>query len=340
MFGKWCAVKPVLMTSLGSMRNSPRILAGFAVALTCSALIPALIAGETDGQMEPSFHTTSQMVLVPVTVTDRNNRIVDGLRAEDLTISDDKVRQRITWFGSDDAPCSVAVVLDVSGSMQRALTLAKDLLRTFFGTANSADEFLLLTVSTRPAAIPGFTSEIAQIQEGVRLARPGGMTALFDTTYLALRRMKEARRSRRGLLILSDGKDNHSQHSFSELMSLAVEADVQIYAMTFDTDTASTSTMPFRRGLAQKTWDREITGGGPEMLEKLSNRTGGLSFHVRNDTEAREAAIATSQALRNEYLAGFEPSNANAPGRWHEIRVKSNLPNTFVHARHGYYSHN
>lgn len=332
---------PVLMTSPASIRNSRRIPAGFAVVLTHSALITALVAAETDAQThEPLFHTTSQTVLVPVTVTDRNERIVDGLRAEDLTISDDKVRQRITWFGTDDAPCSVAVVLDVSGSMQGALTRAKDLLRIFLASANSADEFLLLTVSTQPAAIPGFTGEIAKIQEGVGLAKPGGMTALFDTTYLALKRMKETRGSRRGLLILSDGKDNHSQHSFSELMSLAVEADVQVYAMIFDTDTASTSTIPFRLRLAQKTWDRQVTGGGPGMLEKLSNRTGGLSFHVRNDTEARDAAIATGQALRNEYLAGFEPSNASAPGRWHEVRVKSNRPNTFVHARHGYYSHN
>src|SRR5579862_5793761 len=191
------------------------------------ALALLLAMGGSEAQVTaPTFSSTSQVVLVPVTVTDRNARIVDGLRREDFTIFDNQVSQQIVSFGLDDAPCSVGVVLDISGSMQKALAAAKDLLRAFLGTTNPADEFLLLTVSTQPATLPKFTTNTAELQDSVDLTRPGGLTALLDTIHLGLTRMKEARQPRRALLILSDGNDNHSRYSEGELMSMALEADV------------------------------------------------------------------------------------------------------------------
>lgn len=286
----------------------------------------------------PVFQTTSQLVLVPVTVTDRNARTVEGLRAQDFTVFDNQTSQQIVSFGTDDAPCSVGIVLDISGSMQKALVAAKDILQSFFGTANPEDEFLLLTVSTQPETVTRFTTDIGALEESISLARPGGLTSLIDTTYLGLTRMKQARWPRRALLILSDGIDNNSRYSQAEMMSLALEADVQVYTMIFDNGMPSSNSVPFRPGLAAKPWDLARERQGPELLEKLADKTGGLYFHVHNSTEAKEAVTRTGRALRSEYLIGYQPSEAGPSGKFHQIRVKSSVPKVYVHSRNGYYS--
>lgn len=278
------------------------------------------------------------MVLVPVAVTDRYAKTIEGLQREDFAVFDNQVSQPIVSFGVDDAPCSVGIVLDISGSMRATLPAAKGILGAFLGASNPADEFLLLTVSTQPAAVPRFTADVAELEQNIGVTAPGGMTALLDTTYLALQRMKEGKHPRRALLVLSDGIDNNSRHSQGELINLALEADVQVYTMIFETGIASSNTVPFRPGLAGKPWDIARDRQGPDLLEKLSTKTGGLSFHVRTDAEAREAVVKTGRALRSEYLIGFQPSDASQSGKWHQIRVKSNVPKVYVHARNGYYA--
>lgn len=298
-----------------------------------------LAVGEMGAQTTaPTFRTTSQVVLVPVTVTDRNARNMEGLRAEDFTVLDNQVPQQIVSFGIDDAPCSVSIVLDISGSMQKALATAKDMLRSFFGAADPKDEFLLLTVSTQPAALSRFTIDTAALEQSVDFTRPGGLTSLIDTTYMGLTRMKDAKLARRAMLILSDGMDNHSQYSERELINLALEADVQVYSMIFDNGMPSSDTVPFRPGLAAKPWDLARERQGPQLLEKLSDKTGGLYFHIHNEPEAKEALVKAGRALRSEYLIGYQPSGAGASGKWHQIRVKSSVPKSYVHARNGYYA--
>lgn len=287
----------------------------------------------------PVFQANSQIVLVPVTVTDRYAKNVQGLRAEDFTVFDNQAAQQIASFGIDDAPCSIGIVLDVSGSMQQALAGAREMLRAFFGESNPEDEFLLLTVSTEPSSALRFTTDTAALEQSVGLTRSGGLTSLIDTTYVALKRMKEAQQPRRALLILSDGIDNHSRYSQSQLIDLALEADVQVYSMIFDTGLQGSGGAPFRPGLAQKPWDAaRQRQQGPDMLEKLSTKTGGLYFHVHSAAEAKDAVTRAGRALRSEYLIGFHPTDNGTPGKMHQIRVKSSVPKVYVHARSGYYS--
>jgi Ca-activated chloride channel family protein len=313
--------------------------------LTVSSLTMLLLvwAGDSDAQrasMPATFHSNAQMVLIPVTVTDRNGKTIEGLRAENFKVLDNQAAQPIVSFASEDAPCSVTLVLDISGSMQSTLSIAKGVAQAFFRTANPDDEFLLLTVSTLPAAFPGFTNDVAALEKVIEFARAGGRTALIDTVYLGLRRMRKARRPRRALLILSDGMDNHSRYSSGELRRLALEADVQIYAIIIGNSTAGASTggIPFRPGLIKKASDQAQDRQGLELLEKLSDYTGGLHFRVSDEAKAKEAVIKVGRALREEYLIGYRAPDFEASGKWHQVRVKSNVPKLNVHARNGYYS--
>jgi Ca-activated chloride channel family protein len=280
------------------------------------------------------------MVLVPVTVTDHYGKTIMDLTAKDFNIFDDQTPQRIVSFATEDSPCSAGLVLDISGSMQTTLGLVKDSARTFVRTANPADEFLLLTVSTLPAASPEFTTDAGTIEEGIAFTRPGGFTALIDTVYLGLNQMRKARNPQRALVIVSDGMDNHSRYSKGELLRAALEADVQIYTIIVDNGAGSSSpsTVPYRPSMIAKPGDQAAARQGPSLLEELAEKTGGLSFHVHNGAGAKEDMMKVGQALRNEYVIGYEPAASEPSGKLHRIRVKSTVPIVTVHARTGYYA--
>ncbi len=281
------------------------------------------------------------MVLVPVTVTDHDGRTIVGLQAKDFNIFEGQTPQQIASFAIEDVPCSAGLVLDASGSMQSTLGVVKEGAEVFVRTANRDDEFLLLTVSTLPAAGTGFTTDTADLEEDIALTRPGGFTALIDTVYLGLNQMRKARNPQRALVILSDGIDNHSRYSKGELLRVALEADVQIYTIIIDNGAAgaSASTVPFRPSMIAKPGDQAAARQqGPSLLEELAEKTGGLSFHAQSGAQAREATLKAGQALRNQYMIGYRPTDAGLSGKWRRIRVKSTVPKVEVHARSGYYA--
>jgi len=318
---------------------SPRAVS--TIALLAFLLFLSWNASPAEGAPKPAaFRADAQMVLVPVTVTDRNGKTIEGLRAENFNVLEDRVLQPIVSFAAEDAPCSVGLVLDISGSMRSTLGAAKDVAHAFFQTANPLDEFLLLTVSTQPEAVSSFTTDTAGLEAAIEHTSPGGMTALIDTVSLGLHCMRKARQSRRALLILSDGVDNYSRYSKGELMRVALEADVQIYTIVVGDGSAAgfSGTIPFRPSLAAKPIDQARAHEGPHFLEELSDNTGGLHFNVRSDTEAKEAAIKIGRALRNEYVIGYRPPTSGPTGKWRRVHVKSNVPKVNLYARQGYYS--
>ena len=286
-----------------------------------------------------TFRATTRMVLVPFTVTDYNGKSIVGLQANDFTITDDQSLEQIVSFAYEDIPCSIGLVLDISGSMQSSLGAVKEAARAFVRTANPEDEFHLLTVSTQPAATSEFTSDVAALEEKIAYTKPGGFTALIDTVYLGLDHMRKAPHPQRALVILSDGMDNHSRYSKSELLRVALEADVQVYSIIIDNGAVGSSTagIPYRPSLAQKPWDQAAQRQGPNLLEELADKTGGLYFHARNTSEAKDGMMKAGEALRNQYVIGYQPAEPGLSGKWHRIRVKTTVPKVHVHSRSGYY---
>jgi Ca-activated chloride channel family protein len=287
-----------------------------------------------------TFRADGEMVLVPVTVTDHNGKTIQGLRAGDFNVLDDQKRQQIISLATEDAPCSVVLVLDISGSMRHLLGPAKDLTRAFVGTANPEDEFLLLTVSSRPETVSGFTADLKDLEASIDGARPAGMTALIDTAYLGLSRIRQAHRPRRAMLIVSDGLDNNSRYSQAELMRVALEADTQIYAIILDNPYGGVSNggALIRPSLAAKPWDQARQREQPKLLDQIAERTGGLHFHVKDMSKAQDAVVKIGEAMRHQYLIGYQPSDTGNAGKWHKVRVTANVPKVSVYARNGYYA--
>ncbi len=194
-------------------------------------------------------------------------------------------------------------------------------------------------MSTQPEAVSGFTNDTEFLEQSIQASRPGGMTALIDTIYFGLNRMRTAKHPRRALLILSDGMDNNSRYSKGELMRAALEADVQVYAILVDgIPSSGAGTVPFRPSMVRKPGDQGQERQGPAMIEELSEKTGGLHFHVKNDAEAKAAVTNAGLALRNEYVIAYSAPEPAVAGKWHRVRIKSNMSKVNVYARSGYYA--
>jgi len=266
------------------------------------------------------------LVLVPVTITDPMNRLVTGLEKENFQLTDNGQPQQIRHFSSEDAPISLGVIFDVSGSMSDKIDKSRQAVVEFFRTANPQDEFFLITFSEKPEVLVDFTSSIEDIQSKLVYAIPKGRTALLDAIYLGMNRMQKAHYERKALLIISDGGDNHSRYTEGEIKSMVREADVQIYGIGLYDREAKTPE------------ERE----GPALLSDVTEVTGGRTFVIDSPNELADVATKIGIELRNQYVLGYRPTSPVRDGKWRKIKVKLNppkgLPPLHVYAKTGYYA--
>ena len=249
------------------------------------------------------------LVLIPVTVTDPMNRFVTGLEKEYFKVYEDKKQQQITQFSSDDAPLSVGVLFDCSGSMGKKLRDSREAVAQFFKTANPEDEAFVVQFHDNAELLQPFTNNLEDIQNRLTFTQSKGMTALLDAIYLGLHEMKKARNSRKALLIISDGGDNNSRYSEGEIRNLVKEGDVQIYAI----------------GIYEPAGSRGRTveeSNGPALLTELADQTGGRQYQVENINELPDIAAKIGMELRNQYLLGYSPQNQERDGKYRHVEVK------------------
>jgi len=269
-----------------------------------------------------------ELVLVNVTITDPMNRLVTGLEETNFQVFEGDQLQQIKHFSSEDAPISLGVIFDVSGSMSDKIEKSREAVVEFFKTANPQDEFFMITFSDKPELLQDFTNSVEDIQDKLIYTIPKGRTALLDAIYLGLDKMRDAHNPKKALLIISDGGDNRSRYTPSELKSVVREADVQIYGIGI-----------FDQGGSFKTPEE---AAGPALLGEISEVTGGRTFTIDNAGELADVATKIGVELRNQYVLGYRPNKPARDGKWHKIKVKllppKGLPPLHVYAKTGYYA--
>lgn len=298
--------------------------ASWAIVVAVTAALP-MHAQSALERPAAAFRADSALVLVPVTVVDHRGATVNGLAREAFTLTENGVRQQIRSFSEDDVPVSIGIVLDVSGSMKRVLGTAKEALRALIRNTDPADEVFLNSVSTRPRANSVFTHDFDEILRKAESEKASGNTALVDTVYASLKRLRAGVHARKSLLVISDGIDNQSRYSKDDLLRYAVEADAQIYTIAIG------AWSPVAKPI-ELTEERK----GLHLLEDLAAKTGGISFVVRDDADIAEAAAGIGRALHNQYAIGYVPLENNGDGRWRWIRVKVAGAGMRAYARTGY----
>jgi Ca-activated chloride channel homolog len=295
--------------------------------LLVSVWLPFAAAQASDNGRAPTFAVDAPVVLVPTTVMDRKGAIVSGLPSDAFLVAQDNVPQRITSFGEQDVPVSVGIVFDTSGSMRSVFPQAKEVIRAFLEACNPEDEAFLYTVSNRPEKDAGFTNNFNTLLDHMVFTNAGGSTALVDTIYAALLQSHTAHRARKALLVISDGMDNHSRYSSRELISAAVEADVQVYSVSvYD---------PPRN---KKPIELQEERNGIFFLDELTRKTGGFSVTAYGSGDINQAAARIGRAMRDQYLIGYVPENTDVSGKWHAIKVRLKTSDATAYARSGFYS--
>lgn len=279
-----------------------------------------------DGGQTPLIKTDVKLVLVPVSVTDSNERFVTGLEQNNFQIFEGRTPETIQNFSREDVPISIGIILDQSGSMGDKLERLRDAVNQFCEAANPQDEFFLITFADAPRIAVDFTDSTIEIEKELVFSQAKGRTSLLDAIDLGLRKMKDARYGKRALLVISDGGDNHSRVGEKQIKGLARESDVMIYSI----------------GLFDRYVPTPQEMLGPTLLSEVTEPTGGRAYTLDNPNEMPAVARHIGVELRTQYVLAYRPSVTARDGRWHKIRVKLLLPRKLsflrAHAKTGYYA--
>jgi Ca-activated chloride channel family protein len=285
-------------------------------------------AGDKSEKQPPqTLKVDVELVLVNATVTDPLNRYVSGLEAEHFQISEDRVEQKIEYFSAEDVPVSVGVILDVSGSMKDKISTARLAATTFLKTGNPDDEYFLVEFANRPEVAADFTTDVTRLQNRLIMTPAKGMTAMYDSVYLSLEKLKEGSNPKKALLLITDGEDNRSRYTFQNVKEFVKEQDVQIYGI----------------GIVDQ-WNSQLGVGktGRAMIEELANLTGGQALFPDSVYELEDICTKIAIELKNQYVIGYHSTNEAKDGKWRKIRVRVNPPKGIqrlsVRAKQGYYA--
>jgi Ca-activated chloride channel family protein len=283
-----------------------------------------LLAQEKD----ESLKIPVDLVVLSLTVTDPYGRYVSGLKKQAFTVYDEGQEQEVTFFSNTDAPVSIGIIFDVSGSMSgEKIHRARKALERFISISHPMDEYFLIAFNSRVQLLLDKTRDGQALLNKLTLVKPGDNTALYDAVYLGIERVTRGTHQRKALLLISDGQDNSSRYSFKEVRNLLKESDVTIYAI----------------GIIDRNDARDPIGiQGQAFLDELASVTGGKSFYPQTNVELDEIFERIAVELRNQYLIGYTPKDFEPNGRWRKVKVKvkppKGMPRLIVRTREGYYA--
>jgi Ca-activated chloride channel homolog len=280
-----------------------------------------------DGETTPVIVNTD-LITLTVTVTDTYGRYVSGLGKKAFTVLDEKQPQEITFFSDDDAPVSVGVIFDVSGSMSGdKVKRARDALSRFIQTSHNSDEYFLIAFNSRAQLLLDRTRDGNSVLDKLTFVQTRNNTALYDACYLGVEKVQRGVHPKRALLLISDGQDNDSRYTFSEVRRLLKESDVVLYAIGILNGGDSGSSLGME---------------GQGILDELANVSGGKAFFPRSNAEMDDIFEQIALELRHQYSIGYRPNNFVNDGKWHRIKVKITPPRgmsrLFVRSKEGYYA--
>ena len=299
-------------------------------------------------QDTPVFRTATDVVVVPVTVTDRSGRIVTGLTADQFEISDAGARRPITQFSVERVPISLGILLDFSGSMARDPQAraehsarwadTRSALELLVTRLDPKDEVLFAVFADKVALAVSWTRDHRRIVRAFDGLRPGGGTALFEAVKLIAPAFRRAQHQRKVLLLVTDGLDNAiSAGPPMPAKTDAAETQQIQHAMRRSAAAVQSKTAVSESGALMYAIGMGTRTGAPvdvAILERLTTDTGGYVEPLRDPSEISAAVARICDELQSQYVLGFEP--APADGIFHAISVKLKDNRLKARARAGY----
>ncbi len=277
---------------------------------------PVIVDPDDDGPLK----VQTDLVTLTLTVHDKWGRYVSNLSKKHFQVFEDNIQQDIVFFSDTDAPASVAIVYDVSGSMNgEKISRSRRALERFIATSHPSDEYSVIAFNDKVRLLADRTRDPRVVLDSLSMVKTGGNTALYDAVYLGMDRVSRGSHKKRAVIIISDGMDNNSRYSYQEMRRYMKEADVIIYAA----------------GVYGSEYE------GHPFLEQLSESTGGKAYFA-TDGSLDEIFERIALELRHQYSIGYVPKDFNPDGKWHKLKVKINpprgMPKLSVRSREGYYA--
>jgi len=286
---------------------------------TLLALATAASAVQGQSLMpESTVRVDLDLVVVPVTVTDQQGGLVRNLDADRFRLWEDRIEQDVGYFSRESVPTSIGIVLDTSDSMNTAADAAHQAVEAFLSAGSTEDEYFLIEFSDQPQLREDFTHDVSRLHNRVIRTAPEGQTALYDAVYRAISKVQQGRHARKALLIVTDGEDNNSRYSRSNLENYVRESGVQLYTL----------------GIA--------SSFGKGVLRELADLTGGQAVFADEDDDLESIARDMAVTMSSQYMLGYVSTNRDRNGEWREVRVRVQgevVDEAFtVQAKRGYYA--
>ncbi|MDA2933288.1 VWA domain-containing protein [Acidobacteria bacterium AH-259-D05] len=290
---------------------------------------------QSESQRRPAqFRAEVDQVVLYSTVYDQDNNLVSGLQKEDFTIYEDKVQQEITYFGQDDVPSTIGIVIDSSGSMRDKFDMVTEATHLFLSMNNPENEMFFISFKDEVRLEEEFTQDVEDIYDALDNVIVSGGTALYDAIYLALDKAREGNELKKSVIVFTDGEDKDSYYSHEELMAKIEESDVQLYIVSF--------------------LDRELSNRGgffgifrserqkiQEKIKALPKNSGGDAFFPEEIGQLNEIFRSIAYELRHQYRLAYISSNPVKDGSWRRTDVvvkEAKKKGLKVRSKTGYYA--
>lgn len=283
-------------------------------------LVTALVTlGGAQAPQEVAISVNVNLVVLQVTVRDRNGAAAGELREADFTVFEDGVKQSVRVFRHEDTPVTAGLVVDHSGSMRTKLADVVEAARAFVRFSRPDDEMFAVNFNenvTLGLEKPGvFTNRQEEIGEAVAKMAAAGQTALYDAVVEGLRQLRNGNLEKKVLLVISDGADNTSTHTLPETLRMAVEANVAIYTIGI--------------------YDESDQDRNLGVLRRLSRETGGETYILSGSKSVAAICEQIAGDIRRQYTLGYVSTNGDETRRWRRVRVT--VPGKLTaHTRAGY----
>jgi len=319
--------------------------------------------GITESRIGPNGETVegdiikfdTSLVMVPVAVMDRNGHYVPQLRRENFRIEENGVQQRIAYFATTEAPFSVLLLIDTSGSTELRLREIQDAAIKFIDKLKPADRVMVMSFDDRIEVECKATTDRDVITKAIRHTRTGGGTRLYDAVDDILKKQLNTIAGRKAVVLFTDGVDTTSHRAtYESTVRLARESDAQIYSVDYDTSGKGTLMsngipMPGSRGtviglpIPTPGIPGTSTGGYPgdykravAYLHALADATAGRFYSGDSLFGIDQAFAWIAEELGTQYSLGYYPATAGKDGEQRQIKVKVTEANLVVKARDSY----
>ena len=304
--------------------------------LVAPAAIRAGSAIESAAADKATFKTGIDLVALSVTVTNRAEKHVLGLRADDFVVLEDGVRQSVSFFSATNVPLDLAILLDASASMHGKMSLARDAAVALAKSLRPGDRASVVEFRDAVRVRQPLTPDIGAVEATLGEIVPGGSTSMYDALYIALKELAGAVRGpeavrRQAIVLLSDGADTASLISAEDVLDLARRKGVAVYAISLRAPAEIA-----REKLANG--GRRFFGEGDYGLKRIAQDTGGRAFFPQEPDELRAIFGSVAEELGHQYAIGYVPSNDRRDGTWRRVAVQVLSGDAQPRTRTGYFA--